>query len=156
MGRPGVVALVALKLKKAFLESLDNEEVFVIPLLRVLSEESCEGLLVRPLDANPLEALVLAELSCHQLVLDRQFAIHVVLDLLNGRVSLMISLSQWNLEPIGDFEDVSVLKVFIVLVLLIVRRIRLRLLLNRLELFPLEDLIVRQNLHIFLLIHFVK
>jgi len=109
VGGPGVVALVALKLKKALLQPLHDKEVFVIPSLAVLREKSGEGLLVRPLDANPLEALVLAELSGHELVLNRQFAINVVLDLFDGRVSLVVGLSQRDLEPISNFEDVSVL-----------------------------------------------
>ena len=90
MSAPSVIALITPKFKKPFLKALHNKEVLVVPVVTIFLEEPGNGLLWRPLNANPLEDMVLSVVSHHGLVLDREFSVNVILNLLDRRVSLQI------------------------------------------------------------------
>lgn len=81
MGGPGVVALIAVKLEVALFESLHNKELVVVPFVFILVEEPSKCLFARPLHANPLQTLLLAELAWG--VLHRQLSVYIVLNLLD-------------------------------------------------------------------------
>ena len=83
MSGPGVAALVAVELEVTLLQALDDKELRPIPAVFVFDEELGEGLLTRPLNTNPLERLLLSVLVHVNLVLNRELAVDVVLDLLN-------------------------------------------------------------------------
>lgn len=59
VGGPGMVALVAPKLEVPLLETLDDKELLVVPVVVVFLKEASEGSLVRPLYTDPLEGLLL-------------------------------------------------------------------------------------------------
>lgn len=59
VGGPGMVALVAPKLEVPLLQALHNKELLVVPVVLVFFKEAGEGSLVRPLNADPLERLLL-------------------------------------------------------------------------------------------------
>lgn len=79
--RPGVITFVAPKLEVALFESLDDEEFLTVPVIVVFLEESGERSLVCPLNADPLEGLLLR--PHRELILNRQLAINIVFNLLN-------------------------------------------------------------------------
>jgi hypothetical protein len=83
---PGVCTFVAPKLEVAFFESLDNEELCVVPFVFIFDKEPSEGLFTGPFNANPLYLLI-AELALHHLILDRQLTVYIVFNLLNRRVT---------------------------------------------------------------------
>ena len=132
---PCVVTLVTPKLKEPFLQTLHNEEIFVVPVVTVLVEETSKCFLGCPLNTNPLEHLVLSVLAHHCLVLDWQFTVYVVFDLFNGRVtpcSIICPFLEWCLKPVGYFENIPCLKLLISQVHFVVWRTRCRLLINTL------------------------
>ena len=124
--RPGVITLVAPKLEVALLQTLHDKEFLVVPIVVVLLEEPGESSLVRPLNTDPLECLLLR--AHGELILNRQLAVNIVFDLLNGSVALFLRASvlligQRHLEPVGNFEDISSLKILVMGVSRVVRRV---------------------------------
>jgi hypothetical protein len=87
---PCVVALIAPKFKKSFLQALHNKEVLVVPVVTIFLEEPGKGLLRRPLNAYPLEDMVLSVVAHHGLVLDGELSVNVIFNLLDRRVPLQI------------------------------------------------------------------
>ena len=85
-----MAALVAQELEIAFLEALDNEELVVVPLVSVFLEELGEALEASPLHRNPLEFLLLSERVILDVVLNGQFPVNIIFDLLDGRVTLLL------------------------------------------------------------------
>ena len=83
MSRPCVRASGTSKFKESFLQPLDNKEIITVPVFTILLEEPCERFLMCPLDADPFQTFLLAELVSHLPILDWKFAVHVVFDLLN-------------------------------------------------------------------------
>ena len=139
--RPGVITLVAPKLEVALLQTLHDKEFLVVPIVVVLLEEPGESSLVRPLNTDPLECLLLR--THGELILNRQLAVNIVFDLLNGSVALfllttVLLIGQGHLEPVCHFENVSRFKVFVVGVRGVVRSVENGCLINRLLVLPLE------------------
>jgi len=115
-----MITLVAPKFKEPFLDSLYNEKVFIVPVVTILQEEASEGLLWRPLNAYPFEDLVMPLHSHHGLVLDWQFAINVIFNLLDRCVPPRVCflVSDWHLKPVCYFKNVSLFQLFVPEVLL--------------------------------------
>lgn len=115
-------ALVAQELEVALLESPDNKELVVIPPLVVLHEETCESFVTCPSHGYPFKLLLLLlsrEVVNVHVVLDWQFSVDVVLDLLNGRVTSLllrrtcILLRQGQLKPVSHFEYIPSFQILI-------------------------------------------
>ena len=142
-----MVTLVAPKLEVSFLQALDNKELLVVPVVVVFLKETGEGSLVRPLNADPLEGLLLR--SLHNLILDGQFAVYIVFNLLNGGVALFLThirpvllVGQRHLEPVCHFKNVSGFKVLVMRIAWVIGCVQNWGLINRLHILPLENLLI--------------
>lgn len=110
---------IAPKLKVTFLQSFYDKELCVIPFILVFYEEPSKCFFTCPFDTNPFKLLLIAKLSLHHLVLNRQLTINVIFNLLYRRVSslsfcvlllvLLLLLRKRDLKPIGNFKYVSLL-----------------------------------------------
>ena len=136
MGTPSVGALLAEELEETFLGSLGHEEGIAVPLATVLVEELGECFLRGPLDEDPLECLLLPH---EELILERQLAINVVLDLLNAGIPRLVRSRHWLLEPVSYFENVPSFKRLIVTIRFKVVVPQLWLHLPSLKVFPAEN-----------------
>lgn len=132
--------------KVSFLKSLGYKELCVVPLSIIFNKELCKCLLTGPLDADPLESLLLlTKHIVHKLILNRELAIDVIFNLLNGRVSLLIVtrlLLQCNLKPICYFKNVPFLQILVQVKILKRLIARYRFFSNGGEILPVKYLLI--------------
>ena len=122
-GAPGVSALFAFIIKKARLGPLQNKELFTVPLAFVfLHEKTRKCFFARPFDRNPLNTQGTTDsllLVIHKL--HRYFAVHIVFDWLDSRVTQVYLMhGLLSLKPVRHFVNITLLQILVVLKALIV------------------------------------
>ena len=116
-----MATLLTIKFKIGSLLPLHNKKLFITPLsLIFLLKEVCKCFFAGPLNLNPFYLISWLRLDRNTLM-----AIYIIFNLLNislGEFSLVALNLQFdrNLKPISYFENIPVLKLFIILKVLVV------------------------------------